>query len=1154
MRRSFDFTYHRGPPGPNHHDVTCRMKSLTLRRGLAVGFLLLLTLLLGLAVAVWLLGREYAVNYLQRAVREQLTKNSGLALAPFTVELSAWRDFPHVTASLGHLALTDTSHHRTVPVLTVGHADLRLDFEDLWHRKVRVTRLEIHDADFQQYVDSTGRSWGLRGKRARRAGEGKEPLINFSLDSLVIHNFHMVTRNDYIHSTLAGRIDRARLTGGIRQGALRLTGVLDGYLEQLANRTGTLIAHEPVRMWVNYRYAFKARRGEFWRTRATLNGDTISLVGTHTVAADHPTGTNLNLQFSGNQPLVDVLHTALPPRLRPYLAGATSPSHARIVYTISGLSGPTVRPRTVLTFGLRNASLAWPDSARRINRWDLQGTFDNGPGHNIRTASVRLDRCRIYSPVGQLDATVVMRDFVRPYVEGHLHGRTELPDLATIISPGYWRAQRGLADLDIQVRGFLPPRGNQMFARSQKSLSVRGTVALRGAAFSVPARHVAVSDLNVHIGLQDSLWRLTNASGVFDGMRFKASATTTYLLTYLTGQHPSTTITGEFAVDELHIDRLRALGNQPTQRVLAAATARRRGRRPRRSVRQLAMTMGSHLLPDEVRLNVALRCARLVLGPDTLRNLAVTVRHDGQEVQLSGIEARFLNGRLFGKASWPTDTANDVAPIDFQLGMRFDKVNYRQLITRLSRPPGAVAARRANQAKSRGAGAPTPTPALRELLLAADGSVTWDIGELTLPVGPPLRDLHLRFEKEDSLLRMPYLRFVAPQGGVGRASAEAKVSGIHLVAATANVELRYSSLDVPQLLRMLASLKPPRDTTKFQPRAVILAARRARQLAHRRARNRKASSPSPAGALLASGGLTAVLRVQADRVHYNTVEGGKFQLVSHLSPGEARVDECSLDAFDGHISLTGLLRTDGGRQHHPLRIQALLEDIKLPDLFATANAMNLQVLTKDNIRGTLRCAAALRADLDSTFLPIPAATFGYIKADLRDLELLDVEMLAQSFKFIKKERTAHLFFEPVSTEFILNGSQLLIPSLHLNSNLTELEVSGRYNLDGRANLYVGMNPLNVLFGNNKRRVERIQSGEPMRPRSPKLTYVNLRRDEPGTKYQVKVFQKKEQQQQQATLRQQAHQLLLTQRLDTTLRLLPRNRLTGPATSKPATLP
>jgi hypothetical protein len=964
----------------------------------------------------------------------------------------------------------------------------------------------------------------------------------------------MVTKNDYAHSTLAGQVQHARLTGGIRQGALRLSGVLDGYLEQLANRSGTLLAHEPVRAWLNYRYAFKARRGEFWRTRATLNGDTISIGGTHTVAANQSTGTMLHLQFAGTQPLVDVLHAALPSRLRPYLTGATSPSHARIVYTISGLSGPTVRPHTVLTFGLRNASLVW-DSTRRINRWDLQGTYDNGSAHNLRTASVTLDHCRIYSPVGQLNVEVVLRNFLRPYVDGHLRGRTELPELATVISPGLWQAKKGIADLDVQMRGLIPPLGDQMLARTQKSLSVRGTIELRGAAFSLPARRIAVSEVNVHIGLRDSLWRLTNASGMFDGMRFKAAATTTYLLTYLTGQHPSTTIAGQFEVDELHIDRLRALGNTPTQRVLSAANAKRHGRRPRqrRNARQLAMTMGSHLLPDDVRLNVGLRCGRLILGPDTLRNLAVNLRHDGKEVQLSNIKANFLSGRLFGQASWPTDTTNDVAPINFQLGMRFGSVNYRKLITRLTRPPGAVAQRRRAAQLARKSGDHTPTPALRELLLAADGSVTWDINELVLPVGEPLRDLHLRFEKTDSLLRMPYLRFVAPQGGVGRASAAAIVSGIHLTAATADVDLRYGALDVQQLLRMLASLKPLRDTTVFQPRAVIQAARRARRLARLHARHRKPSAPSPAGALLASGGLTAVLRVQADRVHYNSIEGGKFQLVSHLSPGEARVDECSLDAFDGHISLHGLLRTDGGRRHHPLRVQALLEDIKLPDLFATASsAMRFQVLTEDNIRGTLRCAAVLHTDLDSTFLPVRADTYGYVKADLRDLELLNVEALEQSFKLVKKERTAHLFFEPVSTEFILNGGQLLIPSLRLNSNLTELEVSGRYNLDGRANLYVGMNPLNVLFGNNKRRIERIQNGEPMRPRSPRLTYVNLRRDVPGTKYQVKLFQKREQQQQQTALHQQARQLLLSQRLDTTMRLLPRGRLTGAGT--PAGLP
>ena len=977
--------------------VICRMKSFSLRRGLAVGFLLLLTLLLGVGVAVWLVGRDYAQRYLQRTVREQLTKNSELKLAPFTVELSPWRDFPHVTASLAHLALTDTTHHRTVPVLTVGRADLRLELADLWHRRLRVTRLTIHDADFQQFVDSTGHSWGLRGKKARRTGEGKDPKVNFSLDSILVYNFRISTRNDYIHSALSGRVQRARLSGGIRQGALRLTGVLNGYLDQLANRTGTLLTHEPVRAWVNYRYAFRARRGEFWRTRATLNGDTISLTGTHTVAADQPTGTVLHLQFSGNQPLVDVLHAALPPRLRPYLAGATSPSHAQIVYTISGLSGPTMRPHVVLHFGLRNANIAWPDAARRISRWDLQGTYDNGPGHNLRTASVQLDQCRIYSPVGQLDAQVLMRDFLRPYVEGHLRGRTELPELDAILSPGLWRATRGIADLDVHLRGLLPLKGTNMLARSQKSLFVRGTMSLSEADFNIPARNLTIADLNVRIGLRDSLWQFTNATGKFAGMRFTASAATTYLMPYLTGQHPTTDITGQFAVDELNIDRLRALGQAPVAQGPTAAQTRNRRQRRRRNARQLAMTMANHLVPDNVHLHAKLRCGRLVLGPDTLRNLAVNVRHDSPAVYLTGIEAQLWNGRLYGAASWPTDTTNDVAPIDFQLGMHFPRMNYRKLITRLSRPPGAGRKRPAFT-NPHHPGAPMPTPALRELLLAADGSFTWDIDELVLPHGEPLRDLHLRFEKEDSLLRMPYLRFVAPQGGVGRASAAATVSGIHLTAATADVDLRYSSLDVQQLLRMLASLKPPQDTLKYQPRAVIRAARRAVRLARRRAHNRPLNGPSPAGMLLATGGLTAVLHVQADRVHYNSIEGNNFQLVSHLSPGEAHVDACSLDAFDGHISLHGLLRTDGGRLHHPLQVQALLEDINLPDFFATANTMRFHVLGPDNIRGKLRCATALHTDLDSTFLPVRAQTYGYLKADLRDLELLNVDVLEQSFK------------------------------------------------------------------------------------------------------------------------------------------------------------
>jgi hypothetical protein len=196
--------------------------------------------------------------------------------------------------------------------------------------------------------------------------------------------------------------------------------------------------------------------------------------------------------------------------------------------------------------------------------------------------------------------------------------------------------------------------------------------------------------------------------------------------------------------------------------------------------------------------------------------------------------------------------------------------------------------------------------------------------------------------------------------------------------------------------------------------------------------------------------------------------------------------------------------------------------------------MGLNVLGGDNIRGSLRGVADIRTDLGPTFLPGLAQTAGYLKTDVRDLELINVEALMEALKFMKSERTGHLYFEPVRAEFVLAQGQIIIPGLHLNSNLSNLEVSGHYGLDGATNLYIGLKPLQALFGNNDKRVERIQNGETVsKSTSGKLTYVNLRRTAPGEKYKVRLFQRDEQREQQARLRQQFRELLLTQRLDTT---------------------
>ena len=1107
------------------------MKSFPLRRVLASVVLLGV---LGVGVAAWLLGSAYGRRVVAGKVREGLTHNSELVLAPFTVELSPWRDFPHLTASVRHLALTDTSYQKQVPVLRVGRADLRVELLSLLRGRMDVRRLEVTDVDFQERVDSLGRAWGLRGKR--RKGTGNAPTLNLKLDELVVNNFRFSSHNGYSRGAFGVRVRQARLAARLRGGILRVGGTLAGELSYLRTRAGTLFEREPVMAWVNYKYTFENRQGRFSRTRATLNGDTIRVSGTHTVDPRQPAGTMMALRFVGNQPLLDVLHAALPPRLDPYLAGASSPSKAHIHYTITGLSGPKISPRNVLTFGLRGASLRWPDPARRINRWDLRGTYDNGPAHNIRSTVLTLRHCRIYSPAGQLDVALTLHDFKRPFLDGRFRGRTELPQLAAMVSPGRWQARGGLADIDVQLRGLLPPRPDRPRPPGPpaKNLSLHGTVTLRDASFLLPARGADISNLNVRMGLRDSLWQLSNASGVLNEMRFRTSATTLYLLDYLTGLHPTASISGQFAVDELRVAQLRSL-MRPMPRANGpgfSPTSLPKPARPARDQAQLAATLGSELIPPGLLLNVDLRCQRLLLATDTLRDLAVTVRHDGQRVQLQRLAGRVWGGNVRGQVQWPTDPDNRVAPVRYQLAVRFATLNYQQFVAHLTRP--AQLAKPPRKAKGNGAA----LPALRELLLAANGEVSIDIGHVQLPEEESLDRVSLRLEKTGSVMRLPFLRFRTPEGGFGEASATAQVEGLHLAAADADVTLRYQTLDVQRLLGLIASLTTATTDTvpNGQAQAQTLA-RAARRATRRALRLQRPGNPS----LISNGVLSAVLRVEADQVRYGAIRGSQFRLVSHLLDGEARLDNCSVDALQGHISLRGSMRSTANRAHHPTQLQIRLADVQLPALFATATSMGLSVLGEENIRGTLRGVADVRTDLGPAFLPGLQQTAGYLKTDFRDLELLNVEALMEALKFMKAERTGHLYFEPVTGEFLLAQGQLIIPGLKLNSNLSNLEISGHYGLDGATNLFIGLQPMKALFGNNNKRIERIQNGEPMSRADAKgknkLTYVSLRRTAPKEQYKVRLFQRNEQREALDKLRVQYRNFLLTQRLDTTVRMV-----------------
>ncbi|AYA36035.1 hypothetical protein D3Y59_02555 [Hymenobacter oligotrophus] len=1051
----------------------------------------LLALLLGAAVgaAVWLLlGTRAGRQQLEQQLREQLRQSTALVVSPYEVRFSAWQHFPHFTATVRGLALTDTAHGQAREVLQIGQADLRLHALALLRGQVQVRRLHLANVVLRSYVDSAGRSWAVRG-RGTQSGPA-EPLP-FELKILHLSNVRLQFRNDYKRSAFAAVVHNAQLQARQATGVLQLQGQLAGNLEQLRTRRGTVLARQPVRAWVRYQYSFARRQGTLEKSGFTLHGDTLHVAGTHT--AHRLGGQRLHISIQGKQPLSRVLPRMLPHSLGAYVAEARSPSKAHIEHRLQGVSGPTTWPRSTTRLQLRNAQLSWPDSARRIRRWNMLAVLDNGPAHHPRTTTLRLEHCRIFSSVGELDVQLTLRDFRRPYLVGRLRGRTDLPALAALVAPGFWQGRAGSAELDVALRGLLPPPPGQLRPRlSAENLQARGTVVLRNAAFRLPDRNAEVRRLNVHLRMQDSVWQLGNLAGEVDGMRFRATATATHLLDYFTGLSATTHVTGRFALDELRIARLRELLRPAAPRASSPA----RAAAPRRTA-----PADTSLLPPGLRLNIELSCQRLLLPADTVYRLATVLQHDRRRTWLRNLTAQVWGGQVRGQASWPAAEAHRPAPPGFRLDVRFGTLSYQRAVHLLTAKPKRHSA--------------APATALSEMLLAANGQATCYITTLKLPANGQVQNLRLQVLKTGNTLRMPYLLFGAPGGGVGRANATARLSGGALAAANANLELRYRTLDVQRLLLQLASLAP--DEAPQAPVSV---------------------KPNGNGTsrMLTDGRLSARLRVRAEQVQYGVLTGTNFRALSTLQPGTARLEECALNAFGGQFRLRGRLQTTAVQGLHPLHAQLDLRNVALPQLFRLADALQFDVLGSQNIRGTLHCNADVRTTLDANFLPAAARTVGYARADVNHLELLNIAALEEAFKLAGARRTSHLVFEPVSSRFFFDRGTVLIPSLHLNSNLTDLDVSGFYNLGGQANLYLGLSPLQALLGNNTKRVGRILRDEPARRPGRSLTYVNLRRA-PRGRNNLRLFKGHAKRQQQTLLQQQCRQLLLTHPLDTTLNLL-----------------
>ncbi|OKL38712.1 hypothetical protein A3841_06120 [Pontibacter flavimaris] len=1011
-------------------------------------------------------------------IKAKIASETGLAFGPFQTEVSSWKNFPDITISLTNFSLVDTSHTAPLQVLGVKYAEVQLPLFQSSYGGIRVSEVYLEGVSFHQRIDSAGNKISLSFKRNKKESSGSD-AFSLSIQKVVIRNARLLSENHFKQSAFSLQLLDSELAARVQDNMLELKGKLAGRINHISSRDLHLFRDREFTADASYTFDLRKKQGRIQNSRAILNGNEVLISGTHQKSTSG-IGSELDLHFKGYQPFFFLLNQMASVRSIPLLKQVESDGRVKLHYHLAGHSSPKQRPRSRLYFDLENGMLHWPTSRITLSQIQIAGQLDNGPQRSPESSSFTLHRLSARTGSDSLQLKARITNFTRPYIDAQLSGRYTLDSLAQVLPPDYISLPRGTLAGNVAIKGNLhASEGRQ----PKQDLQWQGVISLHEVGFQPAKLTVPCTEVNGEARLAGNELRLHQLAGKLGGEPFRIEGSMKYAMNYLLGQHPTVSVDGAVLLKQVKTNWIKLKPENgpaaPPGAVAAAGEA------------------ATTILPPFLRLNMRLACQQLELQSTSVQNMRGRLRSNGRQLTLSNIALATQEVAVSGSVVAPNDSRQLYAA-DLQLSARLDTLD----LTSMKQVNSLAGS----------AGTKKPTAAtgnwMTYVLPLQKAKVTLRVGRINLPGAEDLEDLTVQLQKSKSHIMMQDMRFRTSKGGAASAYGGFYLINSSLTRPYLDVTMQYGFLDLQAFMQNMAALKtllPPQE-----PGAAPARTNEKEKL------NEKVYDLG--------------LHVKAQELKYEYLSGTNLAFDARMNREQAQLDELYLNTFGGTIYAHGVMFLNEPSDTIPVRLKAQVQDIDLEQLFAFAEQMELDVLSSQNIKGTADCFVTVHTKLDQTFTPSFDRTVAYSRATFRDLELIDVKPIQEALGFMRKERTGHLFFEDVGADFVLYKNKFVAPGFSLNNNLSDFELRGDYTMNGGANLSLDVSVLNILFGNNERRIEKIREDSLSLKDNLSKQHLLLVREQ--DKYEVKLSNRKEREDISLVLRNEFLDVLRHYQIDT----------------------
>ena len=188
------------------------------------------------------------------------------------------------------------------------------------------------------------------------------------------------------------------------------------------------------------------------------------------------------------------------------------------------------------------------------------------------------------------------------------------------------------------------------------------------------------------------------------------------------------------------------------------------------------------------------------------------------------------------------------------------------------------------------------------------------------------------------------------------------------------------------------------------------------------------------------------LEAEAETVVFERFTGTDLTTKVTIKNRQLYVQQLALSTMGGQINLTGNV-ADQPDNRMLTYFSGEVKNLHIDSLFYVFHDFDQTWLQSKHLRGQIDADFDVDMALRNSLSFLPDLFRARINARGINGELINFEPMQELSRLVKEEKLARLTFGELSNEFLIEGRKILIPSMEIRSNVSNITLSGTHTFD-----------------------------------------------------------------------------------------------------------